>query len=209
MTHRRSLGRWLVALALLVFVPLISAKASRADTNAEQFVAVNIQKGLSILNDQALTPRERSEQFEHMLLDITDIKRIALFTLGRYAETASPEDQAAFVAAFQNYSVGVYRSYLGSYGGQSLKIVGSRDRSPTDFVVVTRLVDPNQNGMPPLEVDVRVRTDTGKPQVIDLGIAGMWLAVEERDQFGAFLAQNHGDVRALAAHLSDVAKGYQ
>ena len=204
----RTIGRSLAALALLVFIPLGFAAAARADTPAEDFVAVNIQKGLHILDNPSLSAPERTEQFQHLLLDITDIKRVAMFTLGRYAQTASQADQDAFATAFQDYSIAVYRSYLGTYAGQTLKVVGSHERSPTDFVVATRVVDPSQ-GTLPLEIDFRVRTDTGKPEVTDLGIAGMWLAVEERDQFGSFLAQNHGDVRALAAHLSTVAQGYR
>jgi phospholipid transport system substrate-binding protein len=205
----RPIGRWLAALALLVLIPLVSVQASRADTPAEAFVAANIQKGLGILDNQALSEEARAQEFEQLLLGITDIKRIALFTLGQYAGTAPPADQDAFIAAFQNYSVAVYRSYLGVYAGQSLKVIASRERSPTDFVVATRVVDPNQGGQSPLEIDFRVRTDTGKPEVTDLGIAGIWLAVEERDQFGSFLAQNHGDVRALAQHLGTVTQGYR
>lgn len=203
--QRRSIGHWLAALAFLVFVPLASTAASRADTAAEDFVSTNIQKGLGILDDQALSPRQRSEEFEHFLLGITDIKRIALFTLGQYARTAPEADQDAFASAFRDYSVAVYRSYLGNYAGQSLKVVGSRERSPTDFVVATKVNGAEGNG---LEIDFRVRTDGGKPEVTDLGLGGIWLAVEERDQFGSFLAQHHGDVQALAAHLNTVAQGY-
>jgi phospholipid transport system substrate-binding protein len=204
--QRRSIGHWLAALAFLVFVPLVFAGASRADTLAEDFVSTNIQKGLGILDDRALSAPQRSEQFEHLLLSITDIKRIALFTLGQYAKTAPEADQDAFASAFRDYSVAVYRSYLGNYAGQSLKVVGSRERSPTDFVVATKVNGGEGNG---LEIDFRVRTDTGKPEVTDLGIAGIWLAVEERDQFGSFLAQHHGDVQALAAHLNTVAQNYR
>jgi phospholipid transport system substrate-binding protein len=207
---RRFPGRWLAAFAFLAFLPLASIQPSRADTPAEEFVSVNIQKGLGILDDPALSAGEKSQQFEHLLLGITDIKRIAQFTLGQYARTAPQDEQDAFARAFQDYSIAVYRSYLGTYAGQTLKVIGSREHSPTDFVVATKVVDSNRaNGQVPLEIDFRVRTDTGKPEVTDLGIAGIWLALEERDQFGAFLAQNHGDVRALAAHLATVAQGYR
>ena len=213
-SQRRSPGRWLAALALLVFIPLSCASTARADTAApnipaEEFVSVNIQKGLGILDNQTLSAEERSRRFQDLLLGITDVRRIALFTLGQYARTAPQDDQDAFIAAFRDYSIAVYRSYLGTYAGQTLKIIGSREHSPTDFVVATRVVDPNEGNGPALEIDFRVRTDTGQPEVTDLGVAGMWLAVEERDQFGSFLAQNRGDVRALAAHLGAVAQGYR
>ena len=125
------------------------------------------------------------------------MKRIADFTLGQYRRGASPADLAAFDAAFQNYAVAVYQSYFAKYAGQTLKVTGSQARAPDDFIVATQLIDPNDHsGQQPLEVDFRVRTDTGKPVVVDFSVAGIWLALEERDQFTAFLGQNNGNIHA-------------
>ena len=197
-------------MALACLIPLIFIPAADAATPAEAFVADNIQKGLGTLNDPKLSAGERSEQFERLLLSITDMNRVATFTLGQYAQAASPADRAAFAAAFQSYSVAVYRSYLTKYAGQTLKVTGSSQHAPSDFIVVTNMIDPtDHSGQPPLEVDFRVRTDTGKPEITDLGVAGVWLAIAERDQFGAFLSKNHGDINALVAHLHEVANGYR
>jgi ABC-type transporter MlaC component len=107
-------------MAMACLIPLIGIPAVYAATPAEAFVADNIQKGLGTLNDPKLSAGERSEQFERLLLSITDMNRVATFTLGQYAQTASPADRAAFAAAFQSYSVAVYRSYLTKYAGQTL-----------------------------------------------------------------------------------------
>ena len=37
--------------------------------------------------------------------------------------------------------------------------------------------------------------------LVDLGIAGVWLALAQRDEFLAVMAQNNGDINALSAHL--------
>jgi ABC-type transporter MlaC component len=60
-----------------------------------------------------------------------------------------------------------------------------------------------------LEIDFRVRTDGAKPVLVDLGVAGLWLAIAQRDEFGAVLAQSNGDVKALAAHLRARAAQYR
>ena len=83
-------------------------------------------------------------------------------------------------------------------------MTGSTERTPTDFIVQTQLIDPNSNQQP-AEVDFRVRTDTGKPVLVDVAYQGIWLSLEERDQFVAFLGQNNGNVRTLIAHLSELA----
>lgn len=203
---RRSL---LAAATLLAAAPLAAGPAFAANP-AEAFVSDNIQKGLAILNNKALSVAQRREQFEHFLLGLTDLRRIAVFTLGQYRRTAPPADVEAFTQAFQNYAVVVYQSYFSKYAGQMLKVTGSVERAPGDFVVSTQLIDPSDNsGHAPLEVNFRVRTDAGRPVVVDFSVAGIWLSLEERDQFVAFLGQNGGNVRTLIAHLDELATQFK
>jgi phospholipid transport system substrate-binding protein len=196
--------RAVLAMAVLLAVPLLTARPAAAANVAEAFVGDNIHKGLEILNNKKLSTVQRRDQFETFLLGLVDVRRIGLFTLGQYRRTAPPEDVEAFVGAFKNYAVAAYQSYFAKYSGQTLKVTGSTERSPTDFIVATQLMDPATN-QPPLEVDFRVRTDTGKPVLVDVSVSGIWLSLEERDQFVAFLGQNNGNVRTLIAHLSDMA----
>jgi len=178
--------------------------AAAAANVAESFVDDNIHKGLGILSDKKLSLTQRRDQFETLLLGLVDVRRIALFTLGQYRRTASPEDVEAFVSAFRNYATAAYQSYFSKYTNQNLKVTGSTQRTPTDFIVQTLLVDASSN-QPPAEVDFRVRTDTGKPVLVDVAYQGIWLSLEQRDQFVAFLGQNNGNVRTLIAHLSELA----
>jgi len=188
------------ALAL-AFAGFVAAPAS-ATTPAEDFVSTNIQKGLAILNDSHLSADQRQSQFEQLLLSATDMKRVATFTLGKYADSASTADKDAFVAAFQRYAIAVYQSYLGKYAGQTLTVTGSTAHAADDAIVATMLNDPSgRNGM---EVDFRVRSNTGSPVIVDFSVAGMWLAPSERDQFVAFLDRNNGNIPALIAHLDEL-----
>ena len=200
--------RAILAFGLVLTMPMLPAGA--ATNSAEQFVADNIRRGLELLNNKSLTPEQRRAQFEQFLLGLTDMKRIAVFTLGNYRRAASQADQDAFDAAFQNYAVTVYQSYFAKYAGQTLKVIGSQVRAPDDIVVQTQLIDPNdQTNQPPAEVDFRVRTDRGKPVVVDVAYSGIWLALEERDQFTAFLGQNGGNIHSLITHLNELARQYK
>ena len=72
------------------------------------------------------------------------------------------------------------------------------------------MIDPNDHsGNQPLEVDFRVAGADGKYVVIDFSVAGIWLAIEERDQFSSFLGQNGGNIQTLVKHLGDLAKSYR
>ena len=79
-------------------------------------------------------------------------------------------------------------------------------RAPDDFVVRTNMTG---KGAAPIEIDFRVRTDGAKPVLVDLGVAGVWLALAQRDQFTAVLGQNNGDIKALTAHLRSTEKLYR
>src|ERR1022692_4931365 len=105
--------RGVLALGLaLTGLSVLGGLPARAANAAEAFVDDNIHKGLDILNNKTLSTEQRRSQFEGFLLGLTDMKRIADFTLGQYRRGASPADLAAFDAAFQTYAVAVYQSYF-------------------------------------------------------------------------------------------------
>ncbi len=193
--------RRVLAVAVLAFAIVSPAVAA---TPAEDLVGNNIHKGLEILNDTHLSKDQRRAAFEDFLLGVTDLKRVAIFTLGAYGDKATPADRDAFAAAFQRYAVAVYQSYFERYSGQTLKVTGSRANAPADDIVATQLIDPQDQSGKPLEVDFRVRSDTGKPVIVDFSVAGIWLAPAEHDEFVAFLGRNGGNVPALSAYMDQL-----
>lgn len=206
MMRRTVLAAGLMCLALCAG----GAAAASAPPPAEAYVQANVQIGLALLNNHTESTDQKREHFEHFILGLTDMKRIANFTLGQYKRTATPQEQEAFAAAFQNYAVAVYQSYFAKYSGQTLRVTGSQQRAPGDTIVTTQLIDPNdKSGQQPLEVDFRVLSDAGRLVVIDFSVAGIWLALEERDQFSAFLGQNNGSIPTLISHLRELAKTYK
>ena len=198
------------ALALMVAVAgFVTMPAASAAAPAEAFVDTNVSRGLAILNNKGLSADQRKAQFQTFILGLTDMHRIANFTLGVYKRSATQQDQDAFAVAFQSYAIAVYQSYFTKYSGQTLRVTGSQEKSPGDTIVTTQMIDPNDNsGQQPLEVDFRVLGDSGKFVVIDFSVSGIWLAIEERDQFSSFLGQNGGSIPTLISHLHDLAKSY-
>jgi len=193
---------WLAAAGLFALTT-----SAFAESQAENYVRINVQKGLTILGNRNIADTERRTEFRNFLTSLTDIRRIALFTLGPARRTATPAQVEGFVDAFRNYAVAVYESRLKSYAGQSLRIVGSTDHGPDDYIVRTVLVDPTgrtEAQGEPIEVDFRVDGEPGHFVVIDASIAGVWLALEERDQFTAFLEENNGNLGALISHLNSL-----
>lgn len=190
----------IVALAAVVSLPAQSAFAQ--SNPAESFVQQNIDRGYQILNNHTLSGQQRREQFRDFLLSLTDLQRIGMFTLGQYANSASPADIQSFQKAFEDYAVAVYETRLGKYTGQTLKVTGSQSRAPDDVIVNAIVVDPHGNTQNPIHVAFRVRkTSDGRPIITDMQVEGIWLALSERSDFTGFLQQHGGSVTALADHL--------
>jgi phospholipid transport system substrate-binding protein len=199
--HRR-----LFLLATMAGASGLCASPAWAADPAESFVATNIQQGFDILNDPAASLPQRRERFAAFVIGLTDVRRVAMFLLGNYASTATPADVEAYVAAYQDYILAVYQSYFSQYAGQSLRVVESRERAANDYVVRTMITGKNAA---PMEIDFRVRTDGAKPVLVDMGLAGIWLALAQRDQFVAVLGQSNGDIKALITHLNGARQLYR
>ena len=180
------------------------APASAASANAaETWVQQSIDKGYAILNNKSLGDAQRRAQFRNFMLALTDTRRIAIFTLGQYANGASKADIDAFVNAFTDYAVAVYESRLGKYTGQTLRVTGSTQRAPDDVVVNADVVNPNaSSGQQPIRAAFRVRKDAkGQPIITDMQVEGIWLALSQRSDFTGYLQQHGGSVAALTGNL--------
>ena len=187
----------LTFVTALVLSLALSTRAAEAASPAEQFVADNAQKAMSILNNAALTKEQRKNQFQTFLLGLTDIQAIGRYTIGQYRRSASPEDLTAFDAAFKEYAMSVYQSYFAKYSGQSLKVTGSSALGADDIMVKTVTVDPKKPQAKPYEVNFRVQTVAGRQIVSDFSVEGVWIRELERNDFTSYLGQHNGDVKAL------------
>jgi len=189
------IAAWAVLIA-------VESKASPAASPAETFVQQSIEKGYAILNSTSLSDEQRRAQFRDFILSLTDARRIGLFTLGPYANTASKEEIESFIDAFSDYAVAVYESRLSKYKGQTLRVTGSVQRAADDVVVNTDVVDPAMPNAQPLKAAFRVRrTSDGRPIVTDVQFEGVWLALSQRSDFTGFLQQHGGRLAELTADL--------
>lgn len=200
---------WQVIAAQFIALVLIAAAMgfpaqpafAQAANPAESFIQQNVDRGYQILNNRGLSAAQRREQFRSFLLSLTDLRRIGMFTLGQYANGASPGDLDAFEHAFEDYAVAVYETRLGKYAGQTLKVTGSQVRAPDD-VIVNAVVTAQDAGQPPIRVAFRVRkTPDGRPIITDMEVEGIWLALSERSDFTGFLQQHGGSIPQLTDHL--------
>ncbi len=198
----------IAAAALLIVSTLGTALVStpaRASVESEAFIQQTVDDGYEILNSTTLSVEDRRIQFQEFMLSLTDMRRIASFTLGPYVNRAPEADVEDFVEAFTDYAVTVYEDRLSRYAGLTMMVVGSNDGAADDSVVNVIVYTPNDEINPnqqSINVAFRVREDAnGNLIVIDMQAEGVWLAVSQRADFTSYLQQNNGSVPALSNSL--------
>jgi phospholipid transport system substrate-binding protein len=182
------------ALALVV----LSALARPAAASPEGFTQDLIDRGVAILNDTSGGIPARNARFRTFLEQYADIRAAALFTLGNYRRTAAPAEVEDFVAAFKEFAIAIYEKRLEQYAGQTLKVTRSVQNKPGDFTVYAEEAG---KGPDALKVAFRLLGSEGSYRFVDVNVAGVWLSVEQRDQFSSFLSSNGGKVPLLSADL--------
>jgi phospholipid transport system substrate-binding protein len=186
-----------ILLAFVMLFSVVTAAATVAGPDAEAFTQRLIDQGVQILRNSA--DPGRKAKFREFITQYADVRKTARFTLGNYARTAAPADVDAFVDAFKDYAVAIYETQLDKYKGESLKVVGSIDNKPGDYIVKT--VVKGGSGSDAMRIDFRMSGGSGAYKFYDISVEGAWLGISQQEQFKSFLEQNRGSVPALTADL--------
>lgn len=181
--------------AVLVALAVPALAQSPRDASAEAFVSTEANRALQILGSGEGVGQKK-QQFRAFVDQVADVPRITDFVLGKYRRSITPSQLQDFSAAFRDYANGVYESRLGQYRGQGLRVTGSIVRKPGDVVVSSEVTGKNAQ---PVQWRV-VRSGSGW-RVVDVNVAGIWLALTEQQDFVSTLDNHHGDIGFLAQQL--------
>jgi phospholipid transport system substrate-binding protein len=193
---RRSL---LTGLFVLFANVSIAAPPLVNPADAVAFMNTLWDRAVEVLNNKT-DPAMREARFRELFHTDFDCPGIARFVLGRYWRNASPEEQQEFVKLFEDYVVFVYATRLSNFGGETLKVRGSR--SDGDGVIVsTDVIHPG--GAPPMKLDWRLITDNGTYKISDIIVEGISMMVTQRSEFASVVQRNGGQVRGLIAMMRE------
>ena len=197
--------RWRVGLPVLGLLTMCFSPVQAA-APVETFVQENIDRGIALLKDTTLSDADRRAKLTTMLTELLDTKKMALFMLGPVRDQAAASDLDSYAEAYRAFTIAGYEGQLGGYGGQSIKVTGSTERSPGDFIVSAIVLDPSAPNDPnPLPVGFRVEDEGGgKFAVVDASIENIWLGLAQRSEFTGYLSQHGNSVPALTSHLQEV-----
>ena len=194
--------RLFLALALWCgFGTVATARAGALD-DAGKFIDRLVAEAMNDLRSASLSDGQRQERLAALLQDNFDIPRITRFVLGRYWTTASEEDRKTFATLFGQWVVKTYSTRMNQFTEETVKVQGTRVEGGTSAVVTSNIIHPSG---PPTPLEWRVRDDAGKLRIIDIDVAGISLALTEREEFASVIQRAGGSIaelnNALAARL--------
>ena len=175
-----------LSLALMTSLPFASAGQNKIET-AEALVST---AALDISQSE-------NTQIADAVLEHIDTRAIANFTLGRYGRSIPAADKARFVAAFEGFLRRQIEINVDQFKGIEVEIVETSARNARDAIVTTEL----RGGAAPLKVRWRVIQRKDAWSVVDLEVAGIWLAIEQRAQVASILSRPGADIDDVIAQF--------
>ncbi|MGK9170447.1 ABC transporter substrate-binding protein [Inquilinus limosus] len=193
-----------MATASLLLAGLPRPAAAQAD-GAAAFIDGMAKRAIGILQAGGASTAQGKAEFTQILNQGFDLPTIGRFVLGRYWNSATPEQRQEYMDLFERMIVETYSRRFQNYQGETLVVKGTRAvGSGNDTLVATEI---RQKDGPPIQVDWRVRQAGGGYKVVDVIVARVSMSVTQRDEFASVIAQNGGSIDGLLRAMRQRAGG--
>lgn len=188
--------RWFVLVALMFSAGTLAAPP-RAAAQADPVAFIN---GLGVQAIQVLgpsvPPATRLQRFRELFGSDFDLPGISRFVLGRYWRVATPEQQQQFQALLKEYLAQAYAGRLAQYAGEKFQATNAQTQGGE--TVVFSEITTTQGSKIRVEWHL---VNSGGWKITDAYVAGVSMAVTERDEFAAVIQQGGGNVQYLIDRL--------
>lgn len=181
-----------------------AAQSSETAEGAFKFVQSTAEAGLKFLSNPQSPRDEKKKEFRKLLDNSFDLDTIGRFALGRYWNTATPEQRKDYLTQFRRMVVDVYANRFDDYKGQKFEAASFRAISPTD-TLVTSYIKP-ADGSPDIQVDWRVRFKGNTYKIVDVLVSGVSMSVTQRSDFASVIQRGGGNIDVLIDHLKNNGK---
>src|SRR5476649_1545573 len=187
---------YLLLVAFLCLLPI----SGRAANDAAGFIADLGTRAIAVLTSQK-SDADRESQFRVLFDEGFDVPGISRFVLGPYWAKASEPQRQEFIKLFETFVVRAYAIRFSAFSGQQLTIRGSRSDGDKGAVVQSQIV--GASGGPPVLVDWRVSHSDQRYNITDIMVAGVSMALTERQEFASVIQRSGGELEGLLKLLRE------
>ena len=114
-----------VTIALVVIAGVLVTPRLAAAEDPADFIRMLGNQALAVIRSSS-TLDQKTTYFHQMLRQDFDLSEVSRFVLGPYWRVASGAQRREFRSLFEDYLVHYYGQQFAQYGGESLKVNGSR-----------------------------------------------------------------------------------
>lgn len=190
----------LIAAALVPVAGSLPVSAWASQDAARAFITQLGKETVAVLQ-RSDPPPQKAARMEDILRRGFDFPTIGRFVLGRFWNTASPQQRDEYLKVFTDFVAKSYSRRLADEATVSgFNITGLRDLGEGDYLVQTAITRPSAA---PLNYEWRVRDSGGGVKIVDVVVEGVSLLVTQRSDFTSLAGQNGVD--GLIASLRDKA----
>ena len=194
MMTRRDILLFAVATAAVVATGPAFAQAGSEPASA--FVRSFGQKLVDVVNGEG-SLSEKGTRLRPLIDQNVDVDAIARFCLGRFSNTATPQQVSEFTKLFHSVLVDNISSKLGEYRGVTFTMGGASQRGG-ETLVSTVVQRPNNA---PNNVQWVVDTASGAPKIVDVVAEGTSLRLTQRSDYASYMSQHGNSVAALISAM--------
>src|SRR5277367_50263 len=188
--------RWFALFALVVSaVTLAKPPSAVAQGDPVAFINTLGVQAIQVLGPSIQAPA-RVQRFRELFGADFDLPGIGRFVLGRYWRVATPEQQQQFLGLLREYLAQAYAGRLAQYAGEKFQALNAQPQG--DETIVSSQILRNDGG----KINVQWHlVNNGGWKITDAYVAGVSMAVTERDEFASVIQQGGGQVQYLIDRL--------
>ena len=197
--------------ALALFLLFFAGGALAQELGPEELVKKVTQEVLdAVKSDKQLAAGDRQKALklaEEKVLPLIDFEEATRLAAGRSWPQASAEQKKQLVAGFRTMLVRTYSSAIGTYQGQTMKVMPVRMKpGDTDVTVSNQFIQP---GNKPMRIDYQMRKTQDGWKIYDIVAEGVSLVLTYRSEFDAVVKQEGVDglIKRLSQRNAPAAVG--
>ena len=185
---------------LLIVINVAHAKNNELGKHAEDFINSLSSQVAELNQDRSLNNTTRQQKFMKVVERGFDLPWIAKFVVGRPWKTASPDQQKEYLSLFKNLVELTYSKRFIDYSKQKIIVSGHKLGKRKFIFVESQLADPKN---PKTNVNIVWRLiPKGKSfKIVDVVIAGISMAITQRNEYSAVIKRNNGSFDSLLAAM--------
>lgn len=181
----------LPALAAATLIAAPAAAQQQQQAAASEFISSLSTQAFAVLKDKSLSKAQARTKFRAMLAQNFATKQIGDRLIRTVRSTITPQQYAAYSAAFPDYVVGAYADRLYDYANATLKVVRVQPVG-SGFAVYSAVTQPGQ-GRPLDAMWSVVPAGAGKFQITNLTVGGINLALTQEADFKSVIQRQGFD----------------